>query len=577
MNVLQSLVQLYEDLSAKGLVSPFGWSPVKISYLLDINSDGELNSASCVLEEVTNTKGKTYFKPQVFEYPASVARSSGFCPNFLWDNATYALGIDAKGKADRAIGSFKSFKEFHHRLLDEVNTPNAVALLRFLDKWSPLDAAEHPVLKEIYDGLLGGSNLTFTVNGELLTDDISIQHAWDTYYRETDGPQAQCLVTGEWGPAMLVHPAIKKLDGAQSTGAKLVSFNEPSFNSYGHTQGENAPVSQYAAFAYTTALNYLLENRVQTAKLGETTVAYWTIGLEQEREDAVYAALKDAFAGKLVKDVDNDMLDSEIFVLGISPNVSRIHVKFFYETTLRKLMKNVEAHHARMDIQRPAFDQYEEVPLWLLFDNLVRPGGDLAERTKRAIVQTILTGAPYPHTMPANALLRIRAEKKVSRARAAALKAYYLQNPTPECPEEVLTVALNEFSENIPYNLGRLFSVYEAVQEIAIGNLNTSIKDRYFNAAMSCPAAAFTPLTKLYTAHIRKIEKKMKFDSTCRWAFYNYAPMVERILALLPEQFPEHFTAAEQSSFSLGYYHQTQKRFEKKNNGSGENPESNNI
>ena len=565
MNVLENLAILYEDLAEKGKVTPFGWSPIKISCVLDIDQDGNLNSAGSVLEEVTTPKGKTLMIPQVFELPAAQARSSGICPNFLWDNAIYTLGLDTKGKPERAVDSFKAFKNFHHKLLDDVNTPIAKALLLFLDKWSPLDAPENPLLQDIMDDLLKGSNVTFTVNGELLTDDISIKHAWNTHYNETDGPMAQCLVTGDWAPLLQVHPAIKKLDGAQSTGAKLVSFNEPSFNSYGHTQGENAPVCKYAAFAYSTALNYLLENRVQTSKFGTCTVLYWCIGLDEKREEAVVSAMKELIAGNRVKDLDEDILDEPIFVLGLSPNVSRIYPKFFIQDTLRSLSAHVDEHHERMAVVRPGYDQFEDVPMWLMFNDIVRPGGDLPERSKNTIVKAVLTGTPYPYTMVTNALMRIRIERDVTRTRAAILKAYFSQNPNHECPEEVLTVALNENSTSIPYNLGRLFSMFESVQDAAIDNINTNIKDRYFSSAMTSPGAVFAALTKLYTAHIRKLERRSKYDGKASWAFFTYAPQVDKILALLTDSFPAHFSSAEQSAFCLGYYHQNQKRFEKKN------------
>lgn len=566
MNILENLTILYEDLAEKGEVTPFGWSPIKISYILDIDLDGNLNSASSVLEELTSAKGKTFFAPQVFELPAAAARSSGLCPNFLWDNALYSLGLDTKGKPERALNSFKAFKNFHHKLLDEVNTPMVKALLRFLDHWSPLDAPENPKIQGIYEDLLKGSNLTFTVNGELLTDDISIKHAWDTYYRETDGPLVQCLVTGAWEPLVMVHPAIKKLEGAQSTGAKLVSFNEASFNSYGHSQGENAPVCKYAAFAYTTALNYLLEHRVQTSRFGTCTILYWCIGLEKSREEVLIEAMKQLIAGNRVKDLSEDLLDEPIFILGISPNVSRIYPKFFFQDTIRNLVLNVDEHHRRMEIVKPSYDQFEDVPMWMMFNNLVRPGGELPERTQNSIVKAVIAGTSYPYTMVTNALLRTRAEKDIDRTKAAIIKAYFLQNQNQDCPKEVLTVSLNEESTNLPYNLGRLFSIYETVQDAAIDNISASIKDRYFSSAMTSPGAVFAVLTKLHTAHMRKLERKSKYDGKAAWAFYTYAPQVDKILSLMTESFPAHFSSAEQGAFCLGYYHQNQKRYEKKNN-----------
>lgn len=116
-------------------------------------------------------------------------------------------------------------------------------------------------------------------------------------------------------------------------------------------------------------------------------------------------------------------------------------------------------------------------------------------------------------------------------------------------------MALNEESRNIPYTLGRLFSVYEAAQKAANPGINTTIKDRYFNSAAATPAMIFPILGNLYQKHLRKLEggSAVYFDK-----------QVMELKGILKDEYPMRLTLPQQGSFDLGYYHQTQKRYTKK-------------
>ena len=152
--------------------------------------------------------------------------------------------------------------------------------------------------------------------------------------------------------------------------------------------------------------------------------------------------------------------------------------------------------------------------------------------------------------------MRIRAEQDVTRGRAAILKAYYLRNSPTDLNKEVFTVSLNE-TTNVPYILGRLFSVLEAVQSDANPGINTTIKDRYFNSACATPAMTFPTLIKLAQKHLQKL-------NTANATYYN--KQITELMALLPASgYPARLSLPEQGKFEIGYYHQTQKRFEKKN------------
>ena len=154
------------------------------------------------------------------------------------------------------------------------------------------------------------------------------------------------------------------------------------------------------------------------------------------------------------------------------------------------------------------------------------------------------------------AAVRIRAEREVTRGRAAILKAYYLRNYPTELNKEVFTVSLNE-SSNVPYVLGRLFSVLETIQSVANPGINATIKDRYFNSACATPATAFPTLVKLAQKHLQKMSTPNEV---------HFSKQLTELMAQLPETgFPARLSLPEQGAFEIGYYHQTQKRYAKKN------------
>jgi CRISPR-associated protein Csd1 len=176
-----------------------------------------------------------------------------------------------------------------------------------------------------------------------------------------------------------------------------------------------------------------------------------------------------------------------------------------------------------------------------------------------AVFRAILTGAPYPAALYYAIINRIRADMddsqknihKINYARAAVIKAFLIRkyrNQSQHPIQEVLSMSLNEQSTIPAYALGRLFAVLEKVQQEAIGNMNASIKDRYFTSACASPASVFPVLLRLSQHHISKAE-------------FGYASdrRIQDILGLLDVEknpIPARLSLDEQGIFVLGYYHQ---------------------
>ena len=573
--ILQALTEYYRTLENSGQISPLGWGEAKVSYALCIGPEGALEQVVSLQTEQKKGK-KTVLAPQIMRLPAPVKRTVGIVPNFLCDNASYLLGVDNKGKPQRTLECFLACKALHEELLDGVDSPAAQAVLAFFRTWQPEQAAGHPALADCWEELMAGGNLVFRHDGAFVHEDALVRRAWDDHYRaEGDGPQMICLVTGEHGTVESTHPSVKNVYGAQSSGAALVSFNAPAFCSYGKEQNYNAPTSKYAAFAYTTALNHLLSDREHVYRMGDTTVVCWArcggdvyqnmMGWMFFGQEPAYtlsdlqSALKGLCSGNAVE-LDGARLDPDMdfYILGISPNAARLSVRFFLRNSFGAFLRNAQAHQQRLEIVKPAYDKFDTIPMWKLLDETVNQNSrdkTPAPNMAGEVLRSVLTDTRYPATLLNGVALRIRAEHSVTRGRAAILKAYYLKNTHPDVPKEVLTVSLNPDSTNVPYNLGRLFSVLEAVQSSANPGINTTIKDKYFNSASATPAVVFPVLVNLAQKHLKKLDGGLRTY---------YDKQITGLLSKLGERYPSRLNLPQQGSFQLGYYHQAQSRFEKK-------------
>lgn len=584
--ILQALTAYYEQLVRQGKLSAPGWDDnFKVSYELRLNDAGQLLRVVPLLTEKTVGK-KTVLAPRAMRVPAHVKRASGIAANFLCDNSTYLLGADEKGKPERSADCFKACAKLHHTILDGVDSPAARALLAYFDSWDPAQAAAHPLLAEQWKEITGNANLIFGYEAadhshSFVNDDPTIQNAWQTHYndRSADSDMGQCLITGKYAPIERTHPNISGVPGAQSSGAALVSFNAPAFCSYGHEQGDNAPVSKYAAFAYTTALNRLLADRSHCKHVGDTTILCWAENAEPVYQDAmsmflfgadeatgiqesdVQAALKRLSAGQTVPFLEKELSpDQHFYLLGLAPNAARLSVRFFLRDTFGSFAQNLQKHAEEMEIDCSEKEKFRSLPIWAVVNETTRtvPGQPAKPSPQLAgdLLRAVLTGGRYPATLLNGVTLRVRAEQNVTRGRAAVIKAYYLRNYPTELNKEVYTVSLNE-TTNVPYLLGRLFSVLEAVQKAANPGINTTIKDRYFNAACATPGMAFPTLLRLSQKHLRKLNDGLAT---------HYDKQITELMAQLPESgFPARLSLPDQGKFTIGYYHQTQKRYVKKN------------
>lgn len=585
--ILQALVDYYEALAAKGKVAKPGWGNAKISYALNIDKQGRLLNLLSL--KISVQKGKKIVElPQNILLPEATKRTAGVAAQFLWDNAKYVLGIDASAKTERSKQCFEAMAQKCQEILADAVGEKAMALKAFFATWQPELAHENMLLQPYREDLLGSANLMFKVDGESVEQDEEIKRAWDSYKSQqaTDVAKGICLVTGKTAPVARLHPSIKGLYGAQSSGAALVAFNAPAYESYEHKQGDNAPVSEYAAFAYTTALNTLLSNDRNYLRIGDMTVVFWAEGADEDNED-VFGDIFSS-ANEIVKDEDikgffekvragkpfeiSDFTvkpDNRFYILGLSPNAARISVRFFFINTFGDFIKNYEKYFREFEIIKPGFDNRVNIPLWQILQETANKNSKDKAATPLligAVLRSILSGTKYPEALYQNTILRVKADQdnpdknitKISRIKAEIMKACLIRNY--KYNEEVVTVALNEECKKVPYVLGRLFAVLEDLQEKANPGINSTIKDRYFNSACANPSMTFPLLTKLANTHLKKI-------SSQKGTVIYFEKLIGELMNKLEvddNAMPARLSLPEQGEFVLGYYHQVQKRYEKK-------------
>jgi len=369
-----------------------------------------------------------------------------------------------------------------------------------------------------------------------------------------------------------LHNKIKGIPGAQTSGASIVSFNLDAFRSYGKEQNFNAPVSTEAAFAYTTALNYLLRrDSRQKIQVADATTVFWAqrptqvesfLGYaldprEANLGDATEASVR-AYLSALRKGLRPEEIDETVpfYILGLSPNASRIAIKFWYEGTVADLDEALGQHFRDIAMVREFDNQMEFPGIWQLMIETApqRKTENIKPTLAGAFMRAVLTGKPYPAYLLAAMVDRIRADHTVGYYRAALIKAFLVRQARIYSRRMEVTQVLNESSTNVAYRLGRLFAVLEKNQRDAISTANATIKDRYYSSASATPGVVFPQLLRLNQHHTAKLSEGQKIQNE---------RLMQEILDGV-DGFPTHLKLEDQGLFALGYYHQRKALFTKK-------------
>ena len=594
--ILQALCDYY-DRKARDpdeALAPPGFEPKEIHLVIVLDQDGK-----CVLVEDTREgvgrqrRGRTFLVPQAPKKSVNIAAS------LLWGNAEYVLGAADATKLEEQIkkGTAQRYRkrllDMHQKFRGQIALlPQAVnedagirSVTCFLGGNGPTALQESEKWRDLAKG---SENISFRLSGEntLVCQRDAVTQAILSGGSHEETLVGRCLVTGKTGSVERLHPPIRGVRGAQPTGGNIVAVNTlacPAFGSYGKEQGDNSPVSPAAAFAYTTALNHLLrKDSRQKLLVGDATAVFWA-----EKPVRMESILEDLF-GEPPKDNPDRLTqavralyeapkagspplgdeETRFFVLGLSPNASRLSVRFWVVTTVGELAGNIRRHFDDLCIVHGPKEP-DALPLFRLLVNLASQGkaDNIPPNLAGEVMKSILSGTSYPMTLLSAAIGRSRAEQSkdhgpVPYARAAILKACLNREMRAgRFDGKEITVGLDQTNDNVGYRLGRLFAVLEKAQEEANPGINATIRDRYYGAASSTPASVFPTLMRLKNHHVAKLEN--------RGRAVNLERLISEVVGAV-QDFPSILNLPDQGRFALGYYHQRQKFFEKTSDSSKE-------
>lgn len=579
--ILSALNDYYQRLLEQGAdgVSPFGYSQEKISYEILLSQDGEVVDVN----DIRQMAGKKPI-PRSLSVPQPEKRTSGTKSNFLWDKTSYVLGVSSKDGGRTAL-EHAAFKELHLQALADEDDAGLQSLTKFLEQWEPQKFRPPTFSEEMLD-----TNVVFRLDGQqqYLHESPAAQTVRAKLLASGDSRHGRCLVTGQQQPLALLHPAVKGVNGAQSSGASIVSFNLDAFTSYGKSQGENAPISEQVAFAYTTVLNHLLrrdEHNRQRLQIGDASVVFWAQSadtqqsmqaettfwsmLEPPSDDGQEAeklrnVLSAVAQGRPLRELDPQLEGgTRLFVLGLAPNASRLSIRFWESGDLESFARRLGEHF--LDLHIEPLPWKTAPAIWrLLYATAPSRDGkakaeDVPAHLAGEMARAILTGRRYPQSLLATLIMRMRADGDISGVRVALCKAVIAREArlggNKTNPEE-LPMSLDKEAANPGYRLGRLFAVLEGAQRLALGDkVNATIRDRYYGAASATPATVFPMLLRNTQNHLAKLRKDKPGLAV------NLERDIAEIIGGLQSQFPRSLRLEDQGRFAIGYYHQSQARF----------------
>lgn len=593
--ILKALYDYYQAMAelGKNEIARFGMDWVTISFVIIINEDG-------TFKDIESTKLEALL-------PTDKTRTAAVVPYILWDKASYVLGLSDK-EGGRVKQEFDSFRKEIQKIHKE--TPENIgfrAIHLFYEKEQYLEAQKNEALQKAKGGWIAFRLSTTSDPHQLIGSDEDARQ-----YRISDesnraSVDACCMITGKRESIAKTHKGIK----ISRDNPPLISFQiNAGYDSYGKEQGANAPISERASDAIAKGLNILLEwGRNTNYKIGDTTFVFWST---LQKDDLLTAFKETTFTGlpsdsdfdeeeeneasssneskekldpeknvrvlkralEVVRGYQSSHIDKEhpnrFYILGLTPNKSRLSVKLWMEGTVSEIVGNTLQHLEDMNIVRFNGLLDKEVPPFRPIYKIMQAiytATDSAKWPRRMVqelLESIIKGLPYPPALQMACLERIHhdhtSKYPVTELRAALLKAYINRKHRKNPHITQLTMALDKSNSNPAYLAGRLFALLERIQEEAIPEVKANITDRYFRTASATPGIIFGRLLQLSAFHLSSIKKK----HGGRGCYFDR--QIQEVLELLPggqATFDKFFTPDQQSIFAVGYYHQKAYRYQK--------------
>ena len=503
-------------------------------------------------------------------------RASGIRARLVHDNPNYALGMAGEeDKPEKVAARHAAYVKLLRECVAVTDDPHVRGVLGFVERGGPND----PRLVNEIDA--DGDDLLFDVEGFIPTDEPAVKAFWG---QDAGGQVGRCLVTGEVTTVRETMPyPIKGVPGGQTSGTMLVSVNMPSGESYGLERGLNSPISTTAAEAICNGLNRLLSEPNHSYRVGDSVYVYWTRGkaerdalkplkeptpeevadlraqrrqrkAREPRASLVGANLATVHQGGTAACADA----ADFYVLSLTANASRIVVRDYHELTWPTAQANLGDWFERLALVGADGQPGRPFGARRLADSLYRETKDVPKHVPVALVRCALTGAPLPPALLASAVRRnvvmqgpffeMNRKRYLSEPRLALIKAALIDLPRHQ--EHDLS-ALNPEHPDPAYHCGRLLSVLESIQRLAVPGLNATLTDRNYGAVSASPGTLFGGLVKdAVSGHLPKLRKNRP------GAFVALDARLMDVLSRVGDTFPKTLDYEGQGLFALGYYHQ---------------------
>ena len=589
--ILQALCEYYQRLAndPDSDVSQEGYAPAKVTTCIVLNDLGDI--ARIIDLRIPNGKK---LEPMVLNSVPLQPKRAGQKPEaaFLCENINFLFGFDDKGKIDAAKYRFEASLEKHKSILSGLPDQGAQALLLFFSKRKLGSYLYEGVDTSLLDECRKNKgNIVFRLDNDVvfLHQRQAVRTAWESSNTKKDleALRGQCLITGTEGPIARLHG---NLNGFGQDKPTVVGFNQDSFTSYHKDQGANAPVSTLAAFQYVTALQKLLIDRHHSTNLHGDRLLFWAerdapneealvqYGLSPDNSYAttervgdestalhIHSMFDSLLSGKAIRELDLDP-DITFYILGCTTNKTRLVIRFFHRSSFGTIIDLIRQHYA--DIGITGLTVYPSLYKLLRETAVQGKSENVPAPLRIALLRSIFDGGRYPVSLYTSILQRIRVEaaadarRAINPLRIGLLKGYLNRLSRIDRRGGEILVALNTEETNEGYLLGRVFALLERAQYDALGGqLNSTIVDKYLNAALATPQNVFPTLLCLAEKHFSKSKK------------YYIKTIIGNILAQMTSQgFPNTLNAEDQGRFMIGYYHQKYS-YRSKDGATNEDPE----
>jgi len=630
------LKALHDFAHERNLLDDLAFSPKAVRWIIEIDEAGKFLGITSTHTD-DNKRGKEFLCPQTTR-----AKNGAGVAEFLADGLTAVFGLDPdpeahmleKTRKSRDVNNMAKRSNFWRQMrrsMRDLKSPHRLAILRFWKLTRPASKSPEflrwglsPMLKtnekygwwltvaEGSEVKLGPECFTLRVNHELLLESENLKVWWRSCHSselatlKDQSSMGVCLVTSSENVSLaLTHrPLIAGVPNTGSFGAPIVSFDKAAFTSYGLEQSLNAPTSDDAARAYAAGLNWMLDRRDHSLRVGASCIVFWA--KKSIQASSVFARFLDQPQPKAVRTLitstskgflDNEWVkDDEFYVVTLTGNAGRIVVKRWAQQPLDTAVQNLKKWFEDLDLEVPprpeqkakkgkpkaAAKEFNPLSIYWLSCATVREAKDLTVETPTSLYAAALEGTAPPISLIKPLLDQLQSKMLKDenyrviwdQSRFALLKLIINRHHRSRNePTMQLQSKLTTDTPDPAYNCGRLLSVFDNLQRTAhraeaggASKLNTTLAERYFGAAASNPNGAFSLMWRLHMHHLKKIRQKGETGQKTAAAFQRSIMEICRYFKASTTdgspQFPRVFTLVQQGRFALGYYQQEAERAE---------------